>query len=291
LRCYRGAFVAALASVALGCSNIRPHVPTPTAPAATFSDEAFARVLQRFVDDRGQVDYAGLSAESGDLEQYYAQLAEVSPDNRPDLFPTAESRLAYWINAYNAVSLVLVVRHYPIAGVGDIQPPIPLIFPRRSGFFLFHRITLGGTAMTLYSLENDVIRQRFRDPRVYFVLTSASRGCPPLSRQVFAADRIDAQLDAMTQAFFADERNLRIDERAHVVFLSSILDWYGPDIIRWYQARSPAERPSLLKFAALFSNPEQQVALDRAGSFQVRFTPYDWRLNDQSSPVPRLLTL
>jgi hypothetical protein len=178
----------------------------------TFSHEDFDRVLYRFVDDQGRVDYAALKRDARDLERYYLFLSAYSPDSHPALFPTESSKLAYWLNAYNAAVIKTVLTYYPLSSVGDIKPPLLLFFlPQQSGFFLFQRATFGGSTTSLYFLEHWVIRRRFADPRVHFALNCASRGCPRLPRQAFTAEHLDEQLDHETRKFLAEERNFTIN--------------------------------------------------------------------------------
>jgi hypothetical protein len=254
-----------------------------SSPAAPFSHDAFDRVLRRFVDEDGRVDYPGLKEDPADLDRYYALVAAYSPDSHPDLFASRADRLAYWINAYNAVVLRTVVARYPIAGVEDVAAPFPFwLFSSKLGFFVFQYAAYGGETANLYSLENFVVRKRFGDPRVHFALNCASRGCPRLPRHAFRGPDLERQLDAEAHRFFAEERNLRIDHRQKTVHLSSILDWFEDDFLDWYEARHGSEKPTLVKYAALYAPPETAAALRRAAGYAVRFVPYDWRLNDRT---------
>ena len=270
---------------AVGCTTIRPVAiskGTEVAPQ-TFSHEDFDRVLQRFVDDRGRVDYAALKKDAHDLERYYLLLSLYSPDSHPHLFPTEESKLAYWINAYNAATIKTVLTYYPISSVEDIKRPFPFFFlPSKSGFFLFQRVTFGEKTTSLYYLEHSVIIKRFREPRIHFALNCAARGCPRLPRHAFSADSLDEELDREARKFLAEERNLRIDHKAKTVFLSSIFDWYEDEFLEWYQARFPTKKATLLDYIMVYLSPEKAEDLKGiAASYKVRFIPYDWRLNDQ----------
>lgn len=271
--------------VLVGCTAIQPvRVPERTLTARqTFSHEDFDRILHRFVDDHGLVDYATLKNHAHDLEQYYLLLTRYSPDSRPDLFPTEQSRLAYWINAYNAAAIKTVLTHYPISSVADIKRPFPFFFlPRKSGFFFFQRVTFGGKTTSLYYIEHGVILKRFAEPRVHFALNCAARGCPRLPRQAFTAEHLDEQLDREARQFLSEERNVKIDHREKVVLLSSIFDWYKEDFLTWYRDRFPGQKTTLVNYVALYLPPEKAQELrGDAGSYQVRFIPYDWRLNDQ----------
>lgn len=271
--------------VLAGCTAIKPvsvseHVLVET--PQTFSHEDFDGVLHRFVDEQGRVDYPALKRDTRDLERYYLLLSTYSPDSHPDLFPTEQSKLAYWLNAYNATVIKTVVTYYPITGVGDIRPPWLFFFlPQKSGFFLFQRVTFGGKTTSLYFLEHRVIRKRFADPRVHFALNCASGGCPRLPRQAFTAEHLDEQLDHEARKFLAEERNFTIDHEGKTVSLSSIFDWYESDFLTWLQRTFPARKATLLDYVALYVSTEKAKELQRAASYDIGFIPYDWRLNDQ----------
>jgi len=268
-----------------GCTAIKPlTVPERmwAGTPQTFSHEDFDRVLHRFVNDQGRVDYTALKHDPRDLERYYLLLSTYSPDSHPDLFPTENSKLAYWLNAYNAAVIKTVLTYYPISGVGNIRPPLLLFFfPRKSGFFLFQRVTFGGKTTSLYFLEHRVIRKRFADPRVHFALNCASVGCPRLPRQAFTAEHLDEQLDYEARKFLAEGRNFVIDHEKKTVSLSAIFDWYESDFLTWLQHTFPDRKATLLDYVARYASAKKAEELQRAASYDVRFIPYDWRLNDQ----------
>jgi hypothetical protein len=275
--------ILSLVSLMAGCVTIRPQgVPDRAGPVPReFSHDAFGRVLQRVVDDDGRVDYAALKARPEDLERYYLLLTAYSPDSHPVLFPTEQSRLAYWVNAYNAAVMKTVLAHYPIASVEDLRPPLPLFFlPEKSGFFFFQRVTFGGATTSLYALENSVIRKRFADPRIHFALNCASLGCPRLPRRAFSPERLDEQLDREARKFLAEERNLSVHHQRKVVRLSSIFDWYENDFVTWYRRQFPDRKATLLNYIALYVPADQAEDLRRAAAYDIEFMPYDWRLND-----------
>lgn len=267
------------------CAEVRASEGAdPERESAPFSHDDFDRVLERFVDERGLVDYPALAREPGDLERYVAQLARTSPDSDPALFPTREDRLAYWINAYNASVLATVLRHYPIPSVTAVRAPFPLsLASDKIGFFVLERIELGGDRTNLYALENSLIRRRFAEPRVHFALNCASLGCPRLPRRAFRGADLDQRLDEETRRFFAEERSLQVDHAARVVRLSSILDWYERDFTRWYEKRFPGSDATLLDYVLLYVAPERRAELEGARDYEVEFLPYDWRLNDRAA--------
>ncbi len=268
------------------CTTIRP-IDSSIAPAQSqrFSHEDFDRVLHRFVNDNGRVDYTGLKADSEQFERYYQQVALYSPDNSSSSFKHESDRLAYWINAYNAAVIKTVLSYYPISSIEQVKPPLALFFlPDKTGFFVFQKPSFGRSTTSLYYLENSVIRKRFAEPRVHFALNCASRGCPKLPRYAFNGDQLQQQLDFEARKFFSESRNFKIDHETQTVYLSSILDWYHDDFVDWHQAQYPEQEASLLKYVALYVKPEQASFLRGKGAaYGIEFLPYDWGLNDQKA--------
>jgi hypothetical protein len=275
-----------LISLVLGCTAIKPvnYQDEKFMSLNIFSHNDIDRALQRFVDDKGLVDYTALKKNPSDIERYYFFISTFSPDSHPTLFPTKADQLAYWINAYNASAIKIVLTYYPISSVLDVKPPFPFFFlPDKAGFFVFQRVTVGGKTTHLYYLENQVIRKRFGDPRIHFALNCAARGCPRLPRQAFTAEHLDGQLDHETRKFLAEERNLRIDHREKVVYLSMIFKWYKKDFLKGYQNRFPTKEATLLNYVALYLSAEKADELTRSASpYEIRFIPYDWHINDRS---------
>ena len=275
-----------------GCKTLVAPLPqlAPEPPPAVPDLALFADVLGGAVDGEGNVDYAGLKRVPEALERAYAQVATVSPDSHPALFPTEADRLAYWINAYNVATLASVVRLYPLDSVADLGPPWYLWFIRdTAGFFYFRQSVFGGERYDLYTLENEIVRARFDDPRFHFALNCASAGCPRLPREPFDPARLEAQLDRETRLFFAEPRNLTIDADAGIVWLSQILEWYAADYVG-EDVGADGLQAALFDYVARYAPAASGALLKgEAAAYELRFVPYDWRLNDLGLaryPVP-----
>ncbi len=278
-----------LATTLFACTTVGPPTLDPEPPTPmTFSHDDFDAFLRRMVDTEGRVDYAAAAADRADLDRYLAALAARSPDSHPEVFPHEHDRLAYWINAYNASAIALVLREYPIAGVRDVRPlgPFSFLLPKGAGFFLLRRVVLGGKSTTLYGLENVVIRRRFDEPRIHFALNCASIGCPRLPAEAFEGARLETQLARETTRFLAERRNAhaRPDERE--IALSSIFDWFEDDFTGWLERRHPGRGSTLEAYVRLHAGDELARELDACADCDVVFVPYDWGLNAQPAPAP-----
>jgi hypothetical protein len=230
--------------------------PAPAAAAAAFDHSLFDGVLKKYVHD-GRVDYAGLKG-NADLDKYVESLAKADPDS----FADKKAQLAFWINAYNALTMHSILQHYPgIKGVQDVAPDF--------GFFKQKIHTVGGKQYALNDIENEIVRPRFKDPRVHAALNCASNSCPPLAAFAFTADKLDAQLDAQFKAFARDRKRNAIDAAGGSVKLSQIFNWYGKD----FDAAG-----GVAAFLGKYLEPADAEAVKKASSgFQ--FLDYDWGLN------------
>lgn len=244
-------------------------VPVAAAGPA-FDYGAYARVLERYVTPEGKVRYAALKRDPADLEAFVAQLEAVSPENRPDLFPTPAAQMAYWINAYNAFVLEAVVNAYPVSSVRDLKFGFGLLFFKRAQF------VAGGKKMSLDDIEHGILRARYHEPRIHFALNCASTSCPALARTPYRPETLDAQLEVATRAFIGREENVWM--RGDVLFLSKIFDWYGEDFVRTSGAQGDGEA-SVVDFVVRYL-PEEVARRVEQEKPRVEFYNYDWSLND-----------
>lgn len=236
--------------------------------ASAFSHADWTAVLERFVDDGGLVDYAGLARDRGTFERYLASLARTSPDSDPALFPTRDEQLAYWVNAYNALV---------VAAVLDRGVDTPSVWGDGLfgiGFFTVRRGLLGGSAMSLKSLEDDIVRGRFHDPRVHAVLNCASLSCPRLPRRAFEAASLQEDLDAAMRELVANERNCRVDPATRTLWLSKIFDWFEDDFLT-FETAQPITPATVVGYVNRYRAPDARVPT----GLRIRFVDYDKRLN------------
>ena len=211
--------------------------------------ESWARVLERFVNEAGEVDFAALRGDRADLDRYVLWVARIDPA----LIESDAERLAHFINSYNALSMYNVIE----AGIPPTHAGLAKV-----RFFVLRKLIIGGQPRSLYSYENDLIRP-LKDPRIHFALNCSAVSCPVLPRAPFSGSKLDAELDRETRAFFARESNFRIDTESRTVWLSELLDFYPEDFV-------PDFAPSLLEYANRYA--PVAAPLD----YRVRFVPYDW---------------
>ena len=206
------------------------------------------------MNSKGQVNYRALKAGRTDLDAFIGLIARVGPKSRPEFFPTRSHRLAYYINAYNALTIFNVINR---------MPGLKRVIDEKINFFYFTEFLLDGEAISLYRLENDIIRPQFNEPRIHFALNCASLGCPQLPTQPFLAGKLHDQLSAETSKFLQDRRNLSIENQQ--IIISEIFKWYSEDFrpnpIAWIKKTIPS--------------------LQLSAGMPVTYGAYDWQLNSQ----------
>ena len=262
----RAAALALLGVLAAGALPAR-------AQEGAFDTSAYALVLEKYVTPSGEVRYAELKSSTADLDSFVRQLAAVSPENRPDLFPTAAARMAYWINAYNAFVIHAVLRAYPLESVRDMKLGFGLLFFKRALF------VAGGKRYSLDDIEHGILRRQFADPRIHFAVNCASLSCPSIRREPYAAERLEEQLEEAAREFIGKEDNVWM--RGDVLFLSKIFDWYGEDFLKAL-GRDGLENPTLADYVVRYL-PEATAARVRQEQPRIEFYGYNWSLNDASA--------
>jgi len=260
---------------ALGLRSVRVEGKPMAQPPRGFDYTWWNTALARWVRD-GRVDYHTVVLDEQDLRRFVATLGTTGPKTTPDRFATEPERLAYYINAYNALVMLGVVDNWPITSVQDVQGWLD---PRAGfGFFYGLRFPLDGGEISLYALENQVIRG-FLDARIHAAINCASKSCPSLAAHAFEGATLDDQLDEVTRDFCSREPHVHVDTEAQEIQLSAIFQWYRADFEE--HARRLGRPATILDFIIAFAAPDVSSELERArdADFEVVFRPYDWTLN------------
>ena len=182
-------------------------------------------------------------------------------------------QLAYWVNLYNALTVRVVLEHYPVESIRDIRIS-PGLFS--SGPWGKDLIRVEGESLSLDDIEHRILRPIWRDPRIHYAVNCASVGCPRLPRAPFSPDALDAELDAAMAEFVSSPENVVVDDADRVVILSKIFDWFRSDFLD-FEAEQGVEEPALIDYVNRYRESERPIPSD----YRVQFDTYDKRLNRQ----------
>ncbi|MEO0528861.1 MAG: DUF547 domain-containing protein [Bacteroidota bacterium] len=216
-------------------------------PIEKFDHRAFDTILKTYVEDNGDVDYQGIRANKLALKAYLDALSTNIPTEEWD----KNEVLAYWINAYNAFTIKLIVDNYPVNSIKDIKDPWGARF-----------FKLGDKWYNLGEIEHKILR-KMEEPRIHFAINCASYSCPRLRNEAYTAAKLEEQLQAMTMDFVTDtKRNIISADRAQ---LSNIFKWYKKDF---------TENSSLIAYI------NKYLESPIPNNTRVTYLKYDWSLNE-----------
>jgi len=173
-------------------------------------------------------------------------------------FAGKNDELAYYINAYNALAIE-----------GILQGLSPASLLGRARYFKFKEWPVNGKSITLYDLEHKIIRP-LGEPRIHFAIICASKSCPFLRPEAFAATKIDQQLDEQARQFVNDTFRNRFDAKTRTAHLSEIFNWFDED----FKGAGSTQR----YIARYASDPDVARGL-AADEYKIQWIDYDWNLN------------
>ncbi|MGB8704173.1 MAG: DUF547 domain-containing protein [Gillisia sp.] len=225
------------------------NLTSTTANSAVHLDHsAWTKLLQKYVDAKGFVDYRRFMKDKPKLEEYIRMLASQQPAEDWSV----QEQLAYYINAYNANTIKLILDHYPIKSIKDIDGP-----------WTKERVKIGDKMISLGGLENSILR-KMNEPRIHFAINCASISCPKLQREAYTAAKINEQLDRAADEFINSDKN---EISANSAKLSSIFKFYTKDFKNM--------AGSLVNYLNKFSDTKLNKNAD------ISFKDYNWNLNEQ----------
>jgi len=212
-----------------------------------FNHDKWNTLLQKYVSDLGRVNYKKLKNNPDLLKSYITLLGENAPNNSW----SKEAKLTYWINAYNALTVDLIIRNYPLKSIKDIKGP----WKQRLW-------KLGETWYNLNDIEHEILR-KMDEPRIHFAIVCASVSCPKLLNEAYTTSDLESQLTHVTKEFLADSLRNNITENN--IKLSKIFNWFAKDFKR---------NGSLIGFL------NQYTEIEIAKNARKSFKDYNWDLNE-----------
>ncbi|WP_432411832.1 DUF547 domain-containing protein [Rasiella sp. SM2506] len=227
--------------------EINPQAFIPPIQTEKFNHAELNNLLKKYVSDKGNVNYEGFRKNSKALRDYIASLGK----NMPNESWSKNDKLAYWMNAYNAMTVDLILRNLPLESIKDIDKP----WDQRLW-------KLGDKWYNLDEIEHQILR-KMDEPKIHFGINCASFSCPPLLNEAFTADKVDSQLTFLAKRFINDgSRNTLTTTSIEV---SKIFNWFSKDF---------KQNGSLIDFLNQYS--ETKISANA----KVRYKDYDWALNN-----------
>jgi len=206
-------------------------------------------LLKKHVTKEGKVNYKGIKSDVS-FKEYLKTLSNSSPNKSWSV----NERLSFWINAYNAFTIELILKNYPTKSIKNIKDPWDQKF-----------IKIGGKTMSLNTIEHEILRKKFNEPRIHFAIVCASESCPKLLNQAFLPVTLAKQLDSQARSFINDPTKNKISVNS--LELSLIFKWFKGDFTK---------KGSLNQFINKYWRNKAIISTKAKTSY----LKYDWSLNE-----------
>lgn len=233
----------------LMCSSLLVSYSQTNKAATKINHNNWDLLLKKHVDVTGYVNYKSFQDDAGKVSNYLVYLSQHAP--KEDW--TSSEKIAYYINLYNAATIHLILKNYPLKSIKDLENPWKKPF-----------IKLGDSMVSLNTIEHEYLRN-LDESRIHFTINCASISCPKLLNEAFTAQNLEEQLEEATHQFINSKHNLiTVDE----VRLSKIFKWYKKDFTK---TQDQSLREYLNKYSTTKINNKATI----------NFLDYDWSLNDK----------
>lgn len=213
----------------------------------------FNDLLQKHVTEDGIVDYKSFKTDEPKLDTYLSYLTKTTPANSW----SENKQKAFWINAYNAYTIKLILENYPLKSIMDIKQD-----GKTAWKISFAKV--GGKTYTLDHIEHEILRKNLFDPRIHVGVNCASGSCPKLGNEAFTEENVHANLEELMKEFINDSSRNKITNNK--VQISSIFDWFKEDFTK---------NGSVIDYLNKYSNTEI------SSNAKISYLKYDWSLNNK----------
>lgn len=197
----------------------------------------------------GKVNYDAIKKNSSSLNFLINEIAEINISKE-----NATTQKAFYINAYNIIMINAIVSRYPVKSPMDI-----------AGVFDKTKYPIAGTKLTLNDIENKMIRAKYNDARIHFVLVCGANGCPPITNFAYTPELLDKQLEQQTKLALNNPNFIKINDKNKTVEVSQIFEWYKEDF--------SSKNSSLIDFLNKYKTAKI------ASNYKIIYYNYDWSLN------------
>jgi len=273
------------------CQNLIPVLQPMEGREATVSrkqlqhsQQRYGLELRKFVEeDSGLVHYRLWQNDQGGLRDFVSALSRFDPAVYKTM--DREEKLAFWLNAYNALAIKSVLDHYPVKANVDYYPS-DSIRQFNDGWEEL-KFEVMGQSITLYDIEHDRLRT-FCDPRIHFAVASASMDSAYIGKTPFVGAGLDQRLDQLAHKFFQRPAAFSFDVNQGNVWVSRLFLWFTLDFAAkagYAKATFPPPKDEdiILSYIALYlpSKTAQDLSQARQNEkLHFDYLPYNWALND-----------
>jgi hypothetical protein len=244
----------------------------------------YATILKTFVDENAMVNYRGLKAQQQQLNAFVSAIGKLERSRYEKW--DKKDQIAFWLNAYNGLTLKAIIDNYPIKSSFLKSRIYPKNSIRQiSGVWDKITFNVMRRKLTLEHIEHKILRPKFNESGIHMAMVCAAMGCPPLRNEPYTGTKLDEQLDDQARRFLGHSAKFKIARGEGRLYLSPIFKWFAADFVRKHAPRRNIgkhnkEVSSVLNYIAPYlSEANKKYVL--AGKYKIKYLGYDWSLNEQ----------
>jgi Protein of unknown function, DUF547 len=228
-------------------TNQKPQTAKPQTTPPQFNHDKWDQLLKKYVSASGKVNYKGFKTDETALKAYLNAL-----ENNPIQNSWSKSKkMAYWINAYNAYTIKMIVDNYPVSSITKLHGGKP---------WDYKWVKLNGKTYTLNNVENDILRPEYKDARIHFAVNCAAQSCPPILNKAWTENNLNQMLEKQAKAFVNNPKYNKIS--SDEIEISQIFEWYAVDF------------GNIIDFLNKYSDTKINK------NAKVKYKEYNWALNE-----------
>ncbi len=243
------------------------------ASSKPFDHSAWDTFLKKYVNEKGEVDYAGVKKDPKLLNRYLRQVKKINLKEFEEIWPR-EEKMAVWLNVYHAALIKAVADRYPVANIQRIP-----------GIWQMQLVSVGGSLFGLDEIRSYRLMSAFRDEKIHTVLACGAKSCPKLSREAFTGPKVEGQIFQAARNFVNDPELNTITPGSRKIFLSKIFKWYQNDFLLDFgipendRGMKDTEY-AVLSFVANYMDDADKTQFLEEGYYKVKYKEFNWQLND-----------
>lgn len=250
--------------------------PVEVGAFSKVQENTYTGLLQKYVDSDKQIRYQEWKASSQDVAALQSILFAIAKADTGAMSPSEKK--SFLINAYNAMTIDLILSHFDETLGGDSSPypaqrSIRNIGNQDAKVWDVYSWKVGGQALSLNDVEHKILRP-MGDSRIHFAIVCASKGCPPILNRAFSVDDLDQTLDQLADDFVNSGKNTKFNTARNEIKTSHILDWFSEDFVKHFGSVN-----------SFFTKYVTVLPADQVQGMRIRYEPYDWLLNEAQTPV------
>ncbi len=255
---------------ALSCAPTQEKIDC-TKPG-TLNYRPFEKTIASVLHDNGMIDYRKLKNNYKLLNEFVEALKCLGPETTSQFFPSQQDKIAFWINAHNAVALLEAVKKYPCKSVYSFW----------QDFNTSTKAYIDGKLLTLAQIANNARKASNYDPRVELALSIPAKGSPKLTKELYNSEKLDSQLNKAVQRALDDNKLFIIAHEEWAIKLGKPFWRAKKKFIEHYKRIFDTPQADLINALGLYATDAQRRKLNTAVGYYIKQLPFDWTLNDDS---------